>query len=159
MDGRHEARIGRECTLICIENGARWTFDNMHKADSFLGYMHGYITGKRAKGIDILINRNDNKEYKVVFGDVKRLYPVTKGESKLKTIQEGSFHYTSQLCWNCRKASGGPNGCNWSKRFKPVEGWEAIPTVVKNSLGDGKKDMASYQIISCPEYDPEKKKG
>ena len=50
-----------------------------------------------------------------------------------------------QLCWRCQKACG---GCSWSRNFEPVEGWEATPTVVKDSVGD----IDSYKITGCPEF-------
>ena len=48
-----------------------------------------------------------------------------------------------QICWNCRKATG---GCSWADDFKPVEGWEARPTMID--------DMEqSFEIKSCPEFE------
>lgn len=52
-----------------------------------------------------------------------------------------------QLCCSCKNACG---GCNWSKCFLPVEGWDAIPTIIKDKEGD----MHSYKISGCPEYIP-----
>ena len=53
------------------------------------------------------------------------------------------------ICWNCKKASG---RCSWSREFKPVEGWRAIPTKVREQ---GKKDkfIPSYDVYECPEFD------
>lgn len=150
MDGRHEARVGRECMLICLENGQKWTFNNMHAADSFLGYMHGYIYQRRRKGVNILESRIDKNHYEVTVGEVKRLYPVTKGKSKEKMLSEDKFHYTSQPCWSCKKACG---GCRWSRVGRPIKGWIATPTIIKNSLGDGKGDLHSYSIEWCPEFE------
>lgn len=50
-----------------------------------------------------------------------------------------------QLCWRCKKACG---GCNWSKYLKPVDGWTAEPTIIKDSMGD----IPSYMIKKCPEF-------
>lgn len=50
-----------------------------------------------------------------------------------------------QLCWKCKNACG---GCDWSKYFKPVKGWTAQPTIVKDSMGD----FLSYKITKCPEF-------
>ncbi len=56
------------------------------------------------------------------------------------------------LCWGCKKALG---GCSWSKRKgKPVEGWDAEPTIVKDEMGD----FESYLVKSCPEYTPDDKR-
>lgn len=50
-----------------------------------------------------------------------------------------------QLCWVCKKATG---KCLWSKSYKPIPGWKAKATIVKDSEGD----FSSYRIISCPEF-------
>ena len=51
----------------------------------------------------------------------------------------------SQLCWRCKNACG---GCRWSRDLKPVDGWVAEPTIVKDSAGD----FSSYKIYKCPEF-------
>lgn len=50
-----------------------------------------------------------------------------------------------QLCWRCKNACC---GCNWSKYFKPVEGWVAEPVIIKDSTGD----FWSFKIKKCPEF-------
>ena len=50
-----------------------------------------------------------------------------------------------QLCATCGRAV---LKCSWSKDFKPVDGWDAIPTVVHDSEGD----FTSYKIMNCPLY-------
>ena len=50
-----------------------------------------------------------------------------------------------QLCWKCGNACG---GCNWSDFLKPVKGWDAEPTIVKDSAGE----FSSYKIKKCPEF-------
>lgn len=47
-----------------------------------------------------------------------------------------------QLCWGCAKACG---GCSWSKRFEPVPGWTAVPTLLCGRI-------PSYRITECPEF-------
>ena len=61
--------------------------------------------------------------------------------------------YTEQLCWTCQKATG---GCQWSRRGKPIDGWDAKPAVVHaNGV-----PLPSYAIVGCPEYiTDEMKKG
>jgi hypothetical protein len=53
------------------------------------------------------------------------------------------------LCWKCQRADG---KCRWSREFKPVEGWLAIPTKVKEQ---GKKDqyITSFNVYACPEFE------
>lgn len=58
----------------------------------------------------------------------------------MDTVQRQKFRNT--LCWSCRNAVG---YCSWSQSFKPVDGWQAIPTKVKTA-GD------TFVVISCPCY-------
>ena len=50
------------------------------------------------------------------------------------------------LCWDCAKAVG---KCSWSKPFRPVEGWEIIPTRKTTNDGRGYK---SCIVLKCPEF-------
>ena len=50
-----------------------------------------------------------------------------------------------QLCWLCKNACG---GCDWSRNFKPIEGWKAKPTLIYDSAGS----FESYRIKECPEF-------
>ena len=50
------------------------------------------------------------------------------------------------LCWDCAKATG---MCPWSKRSKPVEGWEA-EFVPRNG---GTKPYDTYVVIACPLFE------
>ena len=56
-----------------------------------------------------------------------------------------------QICWQCKKCL---KGCSWSRYFKPVDGWSAIPVVIKNY---GYKTK-SYKILHCPEFEGEEPK-
>lgn len=51
----------------------------------------------------------------------------------------------NQLCWDCKNACG---GCSWSSCFKPVDGWDAKESLVKDSSGD----FYSYTVKQCPEF-------
>ena len=36
---------------------------------------------------------------------------------------------TETLCWSCQRAVPDPTiACSWSRRFKPVPGWDAEET-------------------------------
>lgn len=56
-----------------------------------------------------------------------------------------------QLCWNCKKCL---KNCDWSREFKPIDGWVAVPKIIQN----GARIDHSYKIISCPEFDGEEPK-
>lgn len=62
-----------------------------------------------------------------------------------------------QPCWDCANACG---GCEWSKSFQPVPGWDAEP--VRKMVKNGKREwrpMESYAIRSCPEFVKEERHG
>lgn len=53
-----------------------------------------------------------------------------------------------QPCWTCQNAC---SGCSWSREFKPIKGWIAIPTV----LACHDTEKTSYKIVYCPQYKAE----
>lgn len=58
-----------------------------------------------------------------------------------------SDRLSGQLCWSCANTSG--DLCSWfSKKAKPVEGWVAKPTKIKNA----DYVVESYRIIECPNF-------
>lgn len=60
---------------------------------------------------------------------------------------------TMQPCWSCTKYAG---GCSWTRKFEPIPGWDAVPTVKSGSCrGNGVKYAAieTYEIRHCPEYE------
>lgn len=60
---------------------------------------------------------------------------------------------TMQPCWSCKKYAG---GCSWTRKFEPIPGWDAVPTVKSGSCrGNGVKYAAieTYEIRHCPEYE------
>ena len=61
------------------------------------------------------------------------------------------------LCWSCQHAVPDLNGhgCEWSKRFDPVPGWDAEETVLTTSYKQGTK---SYHVYGCPKYLPDEPK-
>ena len=53
--------------------------------------------------------------------------------------------YRATLCWDCANAV--PNtecGCDWSRKYKPVKGWDAVE--------DKSFEGAGYTVINCPEF-------
>lgn len=62
------------------------------------------------------------------------------------------------LCWSCQRATNKPGmGCSWSRKEnpKPVDGWDATPTVLKHS--GYKYSTESFIVHTCPEFLPDKK--
>ena len=54
-------------------------------------------------------------------------------------------------CQNAVPKLDGSRGCNWSREFKPVEGWEATPSRRRTKC----YEIDSYCVTSCPEYIPD----
>lgn len=58
------------------------------------------------------------------------------------------------LCWSCAKAGGGNvSECPWAREFKPVEGWTATETHLRN--GEHSKPYTSYRVTACPLFVPD----
>lgn len=54
------------------------------------------------------------------------------------------------LCFECQNSvPSRTRGCEWSRNFQPVPGWNAEPTFKDN----GK--IPSYHVITCPKYIPD----
>lgn len=53
----------------------------------------------------------------------------------------------SIICWNCANAV---KGCSWAREFIPVDGWEAVPTKIKED--GGKRLVDSFIVKKCPEF-------
>ena len=62
-------------------------------------------------------------------------------------IPRDLYRSCDTLCWRCAKAIN--NGCSWSERFEPVQGWTAVPTKINCEyyMAD------SYRVIDCPEFE------
>lgn len=56
------------------------------------------------------------------------------------------MRYRESLCWKCSRATG---GCPWSRYFRVVKGWDAVPTIIENDHGN----IESFLVKSCPLYD------
>lgn len=56
--------------------------------------------------------------------------------------------YDSTLCEVCENAvPSKTRGCEWSRNFEPVPGWEATQTV--------NNGIPSFKVIACPKHIPE----
>lgn len=54
------------------------------------------------------------------------------------------------ICWRCKNSTG---RCCWSKEFKPVPGWNAQQTVIKNYTASGDIVFdSSYVVKMCPMF-------
>ena len=69
---------------------------------------------------------------------------LAKALPKRKPYQEGT-ELLGQLCWHCIHAvPRGQYGCEWSRSFQPVPGWDA--EIV------GREKECTYSIRYCPKF-------
>lgn len=68
-----------------------------------------------------------------------------QGYLVLNPIYNKRNNEIEQPCWKCTKSAG---GCSWSRRFEPVEGWDAMPTSVNRVSPN-----PTFVIRQCPEFD------
>jgi hypothetical protein len=59
------------------------------------------------------------------------------------------YNKANSLCWQCKRAYG---TCSWSHRFKPVKGWEAIPTRINGEKKSKQPEIQSYEVKKCPMF-------
>lgn len=68
-------------------------------------------------------------------------------------MPSGQFCTKNTLCWSCQHAVpnyDGTRGCSWSREGKPVEGWDADPTVIRGYRYTD--DARSYHVKACPQF-------
>ena len=53
-------------------------------------------------------------------------------------------------CFSCVNACG---GCNWSREFKPVDGWTVEIRLPKKQISSSLTHIPDYFVIECPEYE------
>lgn len=67
-----------------------------------------------------------------------------------------SYAPSKTLCWRCANAvpnRAGTRGCSWSRKFIPVEGWEAKEISVNTHIRvNGSNNTQSFIVRSCPEF-------
>ena len=124
------------CSLIS-ESGEEFAFDSATKASLFLKRTKGYVASCTTKGIPL-------SHY-----ETGEIFEFKCDESKRNTIAH--VRRRIQPCCNCKKFAG---GCSWSRKFEPVEGWTAVPTMINHGGNNGKPRLTeSYMIIKCPEFE------
>ena len=124
---------GYKVTLTSEKTGKVYEFESTRDASNWLGRTRSYITKATACGRPI----------KKAYTGERFIaeYP------KRKAYKVNITGKREQLCCSCTKFCG---GCSWSRNFTPVEGWDAVPTVIKQSRCP---DVHSFSIVRCPEYE------
>ena len=63
-------------------------------------------------------------------------------------------HKKANICFGCKNAVPDDcgHGCEWSRKFEPVPGWTATPTLLRSG---GCEPTESWHIEACPKFDPD----
>ena len=118
---------GHKIILTSLDTGKKRHFKSSIEASLFLSRSKSYVS------------TCISHKFPIKHGYTGERFVVSYPEDAPKRGKE-------QPCCTCKKAVF---GCSWSRNFKPVEGWEAIPTIITH----GDRQMGSYQILNCPEYE------
>lgn len=82
---------------------------------------------------------------------------IVGGVLTTETKKKKRKRAATQLCWSC---SMNASNCAWMRCYKPIEGWTAKETKVKNSgFQNPDETIPSYEIKKCPNYVKENRKG
>ena len=155
--------VPRAILLTDLETGEEIRIGSLMAASDFLGRSKQYVKVRmyRPEEDQTAESMITGAKYKLtILGDGERRDAIKDPEKRKKkrkpveivdgcevrSINGRSF----QLCNDCARSVG---FCSWSKRLDPVEGWTAVPTVVKiNRRGKNKHEyeMDTYHITECP---------
>ena len=112
----------------------QWTQAEMETVRRLLG--EGNTVGQAAKAI----------------GRTKKAVQNKLDKERAKIRPERSTRRTSKawgtLCWSCGRPLD-PRSCPWMDRFEPVNGWDAMPTVLQMTGNEGRA-VASYKVRGFP---------
>jgi len=128
-------------SLMNKETGEITHHESQYAASNYIGRHESYISQTIRRGYAI----RDTRGVEYLLYKNGKLFDYEKAKKKKAT------HAHKQLCFTCKNFC---NGCSWARSFKPVEGWDATPTVIVNTVtGDNKRISHSYAIRGCPEYE------
>ena len=135
--------------LISTKTGEEQIFGSISQACDFLCRSKTYITWRMFGEEEALTVTSESGEEYIfeVLGMGKRKDAV-EPVIRRKNGALNQWQYPQQICWGCARASG---FCDWSRKLKPIEGWEA--RAVRSSY-DGQKN---YLISKCPLFVPDAK--
>ena len=127
--------------LVNKQTGESSEHRSLHEASQFIGRGVCYISQTIRKGYAI----RDAKGYEYMIYKDGEIYDYSRTDPRRRTVPH------RQLCFSCKKSA---LGCSWSREFKPIEGWDAVPTVITN-WSDGKRVIytETYALRGCPEYE------
>lgn len=127
--------------LICIvafKNRAPEGMKKQLRDDGFRYHWPTYAWRGKAKYYE---------KYRRIFFDEQR-----------KKQKNGNKNLPPTLCGDCFHADKGDHSqCPWAREFKPVDGWDAIPTKVlwyrKGDRDNSRRvEEQSYCVLHCPMF-------
>lgn len=120
----------KEYYLMDLDTGEQFEFDKMFDVEEFTGRSKTYIRACANNGTNLYDKQKNRYDVLIM---TNRKQPYRKYEEP-------------QLCCSCKNFAF---GCEWSERFEPVPGWEAVGTVLSSSEG---RYVKSYHITKCPKF-------
>lgn len=129
-------------TLVNKETGESTEHQTLQAASKSIGRGVCYISQTIRNGY--AIRDAEGYEYTIYKDGVVLEYS--------RSLPKRTAHKHMQICFSCTKAVC---GCSWSRWFKPIEGWDAVPSEIKNVAGNTVRITPSYAIRGCPEYEKE----
>ena len=150
--------------LTALDTGEEFIFGSISQACDFLQRSKQYIrAGIYDNPQKIVSNYYKRKFTLEVLGIGMRknavLDPNYKRKPKvpIEWDENGDLirhNEKRQLCWDCARAAG---FCKWSKELKPVDGWDAKPTMIRHMSRGGTRQEEeritnSYMVKACPLY-------
>ena len=108
-----------------------------------------YVDGMRTRDMEKYFGHSIHK-----IRDVLRDYGVPR-RNQISVGRMDGFTKKDSKCWSCRRSTTAlENQCSWTRCWKPVDGWDADPTVCDRHAGT---ETTSFFVRSCPLYIPEKR--
>lgn len=115
--------------------------------------MHSSKTGK-----PFIMPSKQYQDYEAEAVQCEAIARKMRRISEKRLTNQNNVESRGTLCWRCKKAVG---RCAWTEldsskkvRFEPVPGWVAV-----KSPGMPGRKSESYLVISCPEFEPDERRG
>ena len=144
--------ISYEISLKDNKTGEEKIFGSAVKASAYLQRSKMYVRVRLSRGDKTATDIHGN-EYKIAIVSVKKTASKPKKPKNPDNAKYAGYKEPT-LCYRCARAVG---FCKWSKKGEAIEGWNAIPTKLKNGQsrnGSGEvvpeSVVDSYHVIDCP---------
>ena len=146
--------ISYEIQLTNKKTGEEKIFSSAVKASAYLQRSKMYVRVRLGRGDKTATDVHGN-EYTFSIVSVKKVASKPKKPKDPANAKYAGYKEPT-LCYRCARAV---SFCSWSKSGKEIEGWNAIPTKIKN--GQSRNDngevvpesvVDSHHVIDCPMF-------